>query len=148
MGSRSSNPDRAAPAAGVLSETEQVGRALTFLRLSHRLTQVEIADRAGVSRARLSEYMRGKSMPRYESLSRVLKAMGVTMADLDRAKDMTDTREPLDPTEAHTAAVRLAQECGKAVAHCCLAFLELQAGGAWAALRRPQKSEERRRHAG
>jgi hypothetical protein len=27
------------------------------------------------------------------------------------------------------AALRLAQEAGKAVAHCCLAFMELQAGG-------------------
>jgi hypothetical protein len=28
-----------------------------------------------------------------------------------------------------TRALRLAQEAGKAVAHCCLAFMELQAGG-------------------
>jgi transcriptional regulator with XRE-family HTH domain len=33
------------------------------------------------------------------------------------------------PELPRRAALRLAQEAGKAVAHCCLAFLELQAGG-------------------
>jgi transcriptional regulator with XRE-family HTH domain len=33
------------------------------------------------------------------------------------------------PELPRRAALRLAQETGKAVAHCCLAFLELQAGG-------------------
>jgi hypothetical protein len=37
-----------------------------------------------------------------------------------------DTRAPL---VARKDALRLAQEAGKAVAHCCLAFMELQAGG-------------------
>jgi hypothetical protein len=68
--------------------------------------------------------------------------MGATMLDLYRAQQSAgdhggriedgtlppDTRMP-PPATPHKAAVRLAQECGKAVAHCCLAFLELQAAG-------------------
>jgi hypothetical protein len=42
--------------------------------------------------------------------------------------DTRATPQPA-PTTSHQAAVRLAQECGKAVAHCCLAFMELQAAG-------------------
>jgi hypothetical protein len=68
--------------------------------------------------------------------------MGATMLDLYRAQQSAgdrggrieggtlspDTRMP-PPATPHKAAVRLAQECGKAVAHCCLALLELQAYG-------------------
>jgi transcriptional regulator with XRE-family HTH domain len=127
------------------SETERVGKALTFLRLSRGLKQTVIADRAGMTRARLSQYMRGKAMPRYESLCRLLKAMGVTMADLEHAKNITDTREPMDSAEAHATAVRLAQECGRAVAHCCLAFMELQVGGWTGGWRRKAVVVQRRR---
>lgn len=92
--------------------------------------------------AALNRYEQGQSLPRTESLRRVVEAMGATMLDLYRAQqgasdnggrieDGTlppDTRTP-PPTPPHEAAVRLAQECGKAVAHCALAFMELQAGG-------------------
>jgi hypothetical protein len=69
--------------------------------------------------------------------------MGATMEDLYRAQQSSaevtgkvedgtlppDTRTTPPPTISHHhATVRLAQECGKAVAHCCLAFMELQAG--------------------
>jgi hypothetical protein len=39
------------------------------------------------------------------------------------------TLPPDDRAEQRKAALPLAQECGRAVAHCCLAFMELQAGG-------------------
>src|SRR5262249_14932149 len=88
----------------------------------------------------LNRYEDGDSLPRTETLRRIVEATGATMMDLYRAqqrsidhggKDGTlppDTRTP-PPAAPHKAAVRLAQECGKAVAHCCLAFLELQVGG-------------------
>jgi hypothetical protein len=41
-----------------------------------------------------------------------------------------DTRTPQPQAGmSRQAALRLAQEAGKAVAHCCLAFMEIQAGG-------------------
>jgi hypothetical protein len=82
-------------------------------------------------------------MPRVDTLHRIVAGLDLTMADLYRAQEAVtclpggeageedgtlppDTRAPL---VARKDALRLAQEAGKAVAHCCLAFMELQAGG-------------------
>jgi|SRR5579864_1935531 hypothetical protein len=76
--------------------------------------------------------------PRHVTLKRILSGMGVTFAALHRAQElvenpMGEVTEPIapdfTPEEAHQAAVRLARKAGKAVAHCCLSFMEMGAHG-------------------
>ncbi|HLX10538.1 MAG TPA: helix-turn-helix transcriptional regulator [Thermoanaerobaculia bacterium] len=125
-------------------EAQTVGLAILRLRRGAGMTLRQLAAAAAPTTvASLSRYEQGHSLPRVAILQRIVAAMGSTMADLYRAQhgagecgtnveDGTlppDTRTAQPPPSSHRAAVRLAQECGKAVAHCCLAFMELQAGG-------------------
>lgn len=79
-------------------------------------------------------------MPRLDTLRRIVAGLGLTMADLYRAQQ-TVTHLPDGKAEDGTlppdtrssqagmdrqAALRLAKEPGKAIAHCCLAFMEIQ----------------------
>jgi transcriptional regulator with XRE-family HTH domain len=122
-----------------IQEAKLLGRALAALRVSRGMTQGQVAERAGIGASCLSKAERGRSYPRQSVLKRMLAGMGVSFAALHRAQElvqdpMGEKDTPMDapdfsPEEAHQAAVRLAQEAGKAVAHCCLAFMELQAGG-------------------
>jgi transcriptional regulator with XRE-family HTH domain len=122
-------------------ESQTVGLAILRLRREAGMTVRQLSAASDSTVAALTRYEQGHSLPRVETLRRIVAAMGGTMMDLYRAQQSAgestgkvedgtlppDTRTP--PTTAHKAAVRLAQECGKGVAHCCLAFLELQAGG-------------------
>jgi transcriptional regulator with XRE-family HTH domain len=120
-----------------------IGLALRRLRKAAGFTLHQLSDASGSTPSTLSRYERGHQMPRLDTLRRIVAALDLTMADLYSAqqsvthlvggepgeKDGTlppDTRAPLVTRQA---ALHLAQEAGKAVAHCCLAFMELQAGG-------------------
>ena len=126
-------------------EAHTVGLALMFLRRDAGLTLRALSAVTGSTPSNLSRYELGRQMPRLDTLRRIIAGMGLTMTDLVRAQE-TVTRLPevtasdedgtLSPdTKApqvgpsRKAALKLAQEAGKAVAHCCLAFMELQAGG-------------------
>jgi transcriptional regulator with XRE-family HTH domain len=107
----------------------------------------ETTDATGCTKGNLSIYETGKREPKVDTLRRLTDGMGYTMADLwhahELARELTgavpcvpsprdgtlppDDRWP--PAEARKAAVKLAQEVGRAVAHVALAFMELQAGG-------------------
>lgn len=130
-------------------ETRAVGLALLMLRRDAGMTLCQLSAASGATASNLSRYEQGHTMPRLDTLRRVVAALGLTMPDLYRtqqtvthlpdgkAEDGTlppDTRAPQAGT-GRLAAVRLAQEAGRAVAHCCLAFMELQAGG-WEEARR------------
>jgi len=126
-------------------EAQTVGLAILRLRRGAGMTLRQLAAAAApTTLASLSRYEQGHSLPRAAILRRIVAAMGRTMEDLYRAQHVAgecgtkvedgtlppDTRTTQSPPPtSHRAAVRLAQECGKAVAHCCLAFMELQAGG-------------------
>jgi transcriptional regulator with XRE-family HTH domain len=130
---------RAKKSADEIEEAKLLGQALAALRMARGMTQGEVAERAGMATQRISRTERGYHYPRHDHLKRILAGMGVTFAALHRSQElvqdpMGDRDEPIDapdftPEEAHRAAVKLAQEAGKAVAHCCLAFMEMQAGG-------------------
>jgi transcriptional regulator with XRE-family HTH domain len=128
----------------------ETGLALMLLRRSRGLTLHQVSQAAGVARCRLGSYEAGKSMPRSEdTLEAIVHALGLPVAALSEARCLVyEARrltgealggEPADgdgslPPDTHPLvsrkdALRLAQEAGKAVAHCCLAFMELQAGG-------------------
>jgi transcriptional regulator with XRE-family HTH domain len=128
-------------------EGHTIGLALLFLRRDAGLTLRQLSAATGSTPANLSRYEKGRQMPRLDTLRRVIAALGLTMADLLRAQETVmhlpdgrtsdedgtlppDTRAPLPQAGmSRQAALRLAQEAGKAVAHCCLAFMEIQAGG-------------------
>jgi transcriptional regulator with XRE-family HTH domain len=120
-------------------EAKLLGQALATLRMSRGLTQRHVAEKAGLTTARLCKIERGYNYPRQSILKRVLDGMGVTFAALHRAQElvqdpMGEDAEPLDapeftPEEAHKAALKLAQEAGRAVAHAALAFMEMGASG-------------------
>ncbi len=126
-------------------ETGIVARALLRLRRESGMTLHQLSAAANCTVAILDRYEQGASHPRLNTLKRLVGAMGLTMADLYRAQRWgeneegdeaegtlpPDTRKPdlaTSSSNAPKATLRLAQECGKAVAHCCLAFMELQSG--------------------
>ena len=125
-------------------EAQTVGLAILRLRRGAGMTLRQLAAAAPpCSAASLTRYEHGHSLPRVAILRRIVAAMGATMGDLYRAQQSadevggsvedgtlpSDTRAAPAPISHHQATVRLAQECGKAIAHCCLAFMEMQAGG-------------------
>jgi transcriptional regulator with XRE-family HTH domain len=117
-----------------IEEARSLGTAILMLRRARGLTPRAIWEASGIGRGNLSRYELGRSVPRLSTLRRIVEAMGVSMGDLYRAQYQAQVREELTGKDGaaqpdRAAAVRLAQECGKAVAHCCLAFMELQAGG-------------------
>jgi transcriptional regulator with XRE-family HTH domain len=133
---------RARPRKRNADEAEIVGRALLAARRASGMTLRQLAAESGVTLTSICRYEHGELQPRARNLRRIVEALGLTMTDLYRAQRQAeeqgedgtlppDTRTPPADTLAgsHKAAIRLAQECGKAVAHCCLAFIELQAGG-------------------
>jgi transcriptional regulator with XRE-family HTH domain len=119
---------------------EVYGRALALLRISRGMSRNELASAAGIGASNLSNYERGLTRPRQETLERILEALKLPAAALERAQDFAqypmgrDGSLPPDehasgPATSRRAALKLAQEVGKAFAHVTLAFLELQAGG-------------------
>ena len=62
----------------------QLGPALRQLRRLRGLQQQHVADRAGFSRSRVSQYERGHHFPSLPSLWRHLDALGADLAYLER----------------------------------------------------------------
>jgi transcriptional regulator with XRE-family HTH domain len=113
-----------------------LGQALNILRVSRGMNRGELSRLASVTASQLSHYERGLARPREETLSRILGALDLPPEAIDRAQDFArqplgadGTLPPDERGEQRKAALRLAQECGRAVAHCVLAFMEVQAGG-------------------
>lgn len=52
------------------------GLGIRLLRVHRRLTQQQLADRAGVGQTSLSRWERGDCAPRPENLERLLDALG------------------------------------------------------------------------
>jgi transcriptional regulator with XRE-family HTH domain len=107
--------------------------------MSRGMTQRQVAELSGLNLQRICKAERGQFYPRHGHLKLILAGISVTFATLHRPQElvadpMGEAAEAIDapdftPEEAHQAAVRLAQEAGKAVAHCCLPFMEMGAHG-------------------
>jgi len=65
-----------------------LGSTLRELRNADRLTLAEVAAQAGLSRGMLSKIENGQASASLESLSRIAKALGVSLAHLFRHYDM------------------------------------------------------------
>jgi transcriptional regulator with XRE-family HTH domain len=59
-----------------------LGRNVRELRLSFRMTQADLADRAESRRALISDIERGEANPTLDSLSRIAVALDVEPAEL------------------------------------------------------------------
>ena len=112
-------------------------RFSAILRVSRGMSRAELAEAAEVLPISITNYKRGRNRPREDTLDRIMEALSLPLDAVDRAEEFArhpaavsdGTLPPDDRGEQRKAALRLAQECGRAVAHCCLAFMELQAGG-------------------
>lgn len=65
-----------------------VGNMLKHLRLEHRLTIADVADRAGISRGMLSKIENGLTSASLETLEQLVNALGVTLSRLFRGYNM------------------------------------------------------------
>jgi transcriptional regulator with XRE-family HTH domain len=61
---------------------ESVGSAIRELRLRHGLTIAQVCDQAGISRGMLSKIETGNTSPGMDTLSRIARALGVSMSML------------------------------------------------------------------
>jgi transcriptional regulator with XRE-family HTH domain len=56
---------------------ENLGNALALLRELRRVSQAEVARRAGIGKSQLSKYENGKEQPKLDSLEKVLNVLRV-----------------------------------------------------------------------
>lgn len=75
------------------------GKLIAERRRAHGLTQARLARRVGTSQAAISRLERDEVSPTFETVGRVLAALGETL-------DVTTRREPGDFQPAHLEALR------------------------------------------
>ena len=61
-------------------------KRLRWLRLKFNMTQTELAEKAGTSYSRISDFETGKGFPSVQNLERLADAFGVSMDALWRGK--------------------------------------------------------------
>jgi transcriptional regulator with XRE-family HTH domain len=62
-----------------------LGPALRYLREQRGLTQVELAEKAGIGRSRLSLYEHNRRAPNFQSFTKILETLGCDFHDLHNA---------------------------------------------------------------
>lgn len=77
---------------------DELGQALRWMRSRTGRSQVEIAGRAGITKAMVSAYERGKQTPSTTTLGRILAALGADLHVLQDALDLQ--RADLPPLAA------------------------------------------------
>jgi transcriptional regulator with XRE-family HTH domain len=81
-------PDQLEPTAVSLPLlTQALGSAVRELRQRHKLTIAQVSEQAGISRGMLSKIETGQITPGLDSLSRIARALGVSMSMLFRHYD-------------------------------------------------------------
>lgn len=78
---------------------EHLPELLRRLRLAAGWTQQECAARAGLSVGQLSRIEAGYQAPRLDTLSRLLKALGLTLTDFARRYEALEQELTDDPSE-------------------------------------------------
>ena len=110
-----------------------LARVLAILRISRGWNQHALADRAGIPGSAISDYERGKTVPQYATIARLLAALGYPESALDRTRRFLAALEGEEwgptPEGAPPDAAALARQAGRAAEHLVLTFLEMQAGG-------------------
>lgn len=73
---------------------KNLGHVIRAMRREKGWSQTELADRAGVSLAMISNYERGIREPSLSSLGSILDAFGVYLGSLDDRLNLANDREP------------------------------------------------------
>ena len=84
---------RAPASSGGPVDPQSLGKALRLLRTRQNVTQVSIADRAGLTKAMLSCYETGAQLPSMHSLASTLKALAADFHDLQDALDQVQEQD-------------------------------------------------------
>jgi transcriptional regulator with XRE-family HTH domain len=84
---------RAPASSGGPVHPQHLGKALRLLRSRQNVTQVAIADRAGLTKAMLSCYETGAQLPSMQSLASTLQALGADFHDLQDALDQVQEQD-------------------------------------------------------
>ena len=69
---------------------QYLGSAIRELRLKHHLTISDVAQRTDISRGMLSKFENGQTSASLETLSRIARALGVSMSSLFRQYDVPE----------------------------------------------------------
>ena len=79
---------------------EKLGKALALLREIRNLSQAALARKAGIGKSQLSKYERGRELPKFDSLEKILKALEVSAHQffyvfyfIDTASEMVERSE-------------------------------------------------------
>lgn len=87
-----------------MSRLRNLGHALRYLRILSERKQFEVAEVAGITRAMLSAYERGSREPSLTTLTKILDALAVDFAGLQKALDRVESGDaPLEASRAPTA---------------------------------------------
>ena len=82
----------------------RLGKAIKWLREDAELRQNEIATRAGITKAMISSYESGRSVPTIATLDKILSAIGADIADLCSALALVNGRPLLPGATAEIGA--------------------------------------------
>lgn len=83
-----------------------LGSAIRELRLKHHLTISDVAQRTDISRGMLSKLENGQTSASLETLSRIARALGVSMSSLFRQYDVPEGSAQLVKSEQGMEVVR------------------------------------------
>ncbi len=73
---------------------QELGKALSHLRRAKGLSQQEVADTSGITKAMLSAYETGATSPSMRSLARILGGLSVDLGDLHQAMELVQGKRP------------------------------------------------------
>lgn len=62
--------------------SRRFGRRLRYLMNDRRVTQKELSDRTGISQSNISNYIRGASVPKVTTVTKLAWALGCSVSDL------------------------------------------------------------------
>ena len=82
--------------AASLNVGEVFGQRLRELRLKHKLTQVQVAERSGLMQNHISELEKGVRMPSLVTLLKLAAAIGCKPTDLLAPFNTADVRSLLE----------------------------------------------------
>jgi transcriptional regulator with XRE-family HTH domain len=64
------------------SEAQRFGAQVRFRRRAREMTQAQLAERAGVSRATIARIETGEANPDLDTMSKIARGLGVPTAEL------------------------------------------------------------------
>ncbi|MBF0480883.1 MAG: helix-turn-helix transcriptional regulator [Desulfovibrionaceae bacterium] len=73
-----------------------LGKRLAVLRKCRKATQLQLAERAGLSLKHLGEIERGRGNPTLESLHRLAEALGISLSELFRLEKAPPSPEEIE----------------------------------------------------